>query len=72
MHVDDGHLTFSEREKDIMALACQGMTDKEIASTLRLSISTVHEHWERMRGQSGAKSRLHLYHLWLTDGKRFK
>jgi PAS domain S-box-containing protein len=47
----------SGREKDVLLLASEGLTDKEICSRLNLTRSTIQTHWMRMRGKFGASSR---------------
>jgi len=47
----------SPRQLEIMQLAAQGMTDKEIAQVTGLSVGTLRSHWDRMRARLGASSR---------------
>ncbi len=47
----------SPRQTQIMGLAAEGMTDKEIALRLGLSVGTLRSHWDRMRMRMGVVSR---------------
>ena len=47
----------SPRQTEIMRLAAEGMTDKEIAQATGLSVGTLRSHWDRMRSRLGASSR---------------
>ncbi len=47
----------SEREREVLLLAADGLTDKEIALKLDIGIKTVRTYWDRMRVKYGAASR---------------
>jgi PAS domain S-box-containing protein len=47
----------SDRERQIAHLASEGLTDKEIAKSLRLSVTTVRTYWNRMRRKLNAINR---------------
>ncbi|MEA2554649.1 MAG: hypothetical protein QOJ65_2825 [Fimbriimonadaceae bacterium] len=47
----------SDREREILFLAADGCTDKEIASTLGVAIGTVGTYWERLRTKLQAANR---------------
>lgn len=47
----------SDREKDVLALAGDGLTDKEIALQLSIATKTVRTYWDRMRQKMNASSR---------------
>lgn len=47
----------SEREREVLFLAAEGLTDKEIAVRLRIGPKTVRTYWDRMRQKLGAASR---------------
>jgi PAS domain S-box-containing protein len=47
----------SEREKEVLFLAGEGLTDKEIALRLDIGQKTVRTYWDRMRAKLGAASR---------------
>ncbi|PSN17419.1 DNA-binding response regulator [filamentous cyanobacterium CCP5] len=48
---------FTQRELDILHLLRQGYTNREMATTLHLSIGTVKNHLTRILSQLGARSR---------------
>jgi PAS domain S-box-containing protein len=54
---DLGQTTLSEREKEVLFLAGEGLTDKEIALRLSIGAKTVRTYWDRMRAKLGAASR---------------
>lgn len=54
---DLGSTTLSEREKEVLFLAGDGLTDKEIARKLNIGPKTVRTYWDRMRAKLGAASR---------------
>jgi DNA-binding CsgD family transcriptional regulator len=55
MDVDQDRL--SQREEEILRLASQGLTDKEIASNLGVQISTVRTYWDRLKTKLSAANR---------------
>jgi len=59
----------SEREREILALVAQGMTDAEIAARLVLSPHTVHRHVANARTKLGVRSRAAAAAL-VTSGGR--
>jgi PAS domain S-box-containing protein len=50
----------SAREKEILNLAVEGLTDQQIALRLEISPSTVNSYWVRIRGKVGYFSRTEL------------
>jgi PAS domain S-box-containing protein len=50
-------VTLSGRETEILLLALDGRTDKEIAAELHLTITTVRTYWDRLRAKLGAVNR---------------
>ena len=50
----------SDRERTVLLLAADGLTDKQIASHLQLSQRTIGTYWERMRQKMGQYSRTQL------------
>jgi PAS domain S-box-containing protein len=50
----------SDRERTVLLLAADGLTDKEIAKHLILSQRTIGTYWERMRDKLGHYSRTQL------------
>jgi PAS domain S-box-containing protein len=47
----------SARERQILAMAALGLTDKEIAAKSGVSLTTVRTYWERLRQKTGAVNR---------------
>ncbi len=50
----------SEREKEILDLAIDGLTDQQIGNHLGITASTVNSYWVRIRGKLGHMSRTEL------------
>jgi DNA-binding CsgD family transcriptional regulator len=53
----------SPRERDCLSLKARGAEDKEIATRLKISVSTVCRHFDRARLRLSAKSREHAVSL---------
>lgn len=49
----------SDRERQIAQLAAEGLTDKEIAIKLHVSVTTIRTYWMRMRRKLEASNRAH-------------
>ena len=47
----------SRREREVLALAASGLTDRQLASTLYLSVKTVKNHLHHIYGKLGARGR---------------
>jgi DNA-binding CsgD family transcriptional regulator len=60
----------SPRQREIMLLAAQGLTDKEIALQTGLSVGTLRSHWDRMRARLGASSRGEVIARTAEDARR--
>jgi PAS domain S-box-containing protein len=58
--VDSEERQLSDRERTVLLLAAEGLTDKEIAKHLNLSQRTIGTYWERMRQKLGPFSRTQL------------
>ena len=56
----------SEREVEVLQLLAQGMTNKDIAQTLILSVRTVEAHLRSIFGKLGVRSRTEAA-LWATE-----
>ncbi len=56
----------TERESDVLALLARGMTNKEIAQTLFLSVRTVEAHLRNIYGKLGVGSRTEAV-LWAVQ-----
>lgn len=50
-------LDLTKREREILLLAAEGRTDKEIAAQLGITRGTVATHWTRMRERTGTVNR---------------
>ncbi|GAB4577457.1 MAG: response regulator transcription factor [Anaerolineales bacterium] len=64
------HEALSAREKEVLALVCTGMSNKQIAQRLYLSVRTVENHLASLYGKLGVSSRteaavLALQHGWI-------
>ena len=60
MRLDDGTKAedgLSPRQKQILLLAAEGLTDRQIAARIGLGEGTVRTYWERIRGRLEARSR---------------
>ena len=55
----------TNREADIMVLLCQGLLDKEIASRLSISISTVKNHTKKIYAKLDVRNRTEAVSLYL-------
>lgn len=53
----------SSREKQVLKLASEGLTDQQVALNLGISIHTVGTYWARIFSASGAHSRTHAVAL---------
>jgi DNA-binding CsgD family transcriptional regulator len=60
------------REREVLELLCQGqdMPDKQIADRLKISISGVRRHFEKMAAKLDMHSRLSLALWWLQTRRR--
>lgn len=53
----------SERERQVLALVAEGLTDKEVAERLFISASTVRSHLDRIGEKTGLRRRTELTRL---------
>jgi DNA-binding NarL/FixJ family response regulator len=58
----------SERERELVTLVAQGLTNAEIAAELYTSIRTVGSHLDRIRDKTGYRRRADLTRLALNEG----
>jgi DNA-binding NarL/FixJ family response regulator len=56
----------SARERQVLGLIVQGLTDREIGARLAISARTVHNHLERIREKTGLRRRAQLSG-WATE-----
>lgn len=50
----------SARELEVLRLSSQGLTDKEIAQQIGVSLGTVHTYWTRIRSKCSGKTRAEI------------
>ena len=58
----------SGRERELVTLVAQGLTDAQIAVQLYISVRTVRSHLDRIRDKTGCRRRTDLTRLALTAG----
>lgn len=56
------------RERDVLALLGEGLSDKEIGTRLRIGKDTVHTHMVNLLGKLGAESRLQALIIAIRQG----
>ena len=56
----------SSREREILLLAAEGETDKEISIALGIAQGTIRTYWERIRTKLEVRSRSHAVARWFT------
>lgn len=61
----------TQRQKQILILSGQGLTEKDIASQTGISSSTVHFHVENAKRRLGASNKLHALVLAMSQGEIF-
>jgi DNA-binding NarL/FixJ family response regulator len=66
----DGPASLTPREREIMNLISQGLTNQQIAGRFVLSEKTVKNHVNRIYGKLGASNRAHATALWLGTASR--
>ena len=60
--------SISEREREIVELVVQGLSNQEIAAQLHIGLATVKTHLHRIFFKTGAKSRMELLHKLNSPG----
>lgn len=60
-------LEITNREREVLLLAAQGLTDKEIAERLGITRGTVSTHWTRMRDRTGTINRAQVVARAMSD-----
>lgn len=58
----------SPRESQVVTLAAEGLTDKEIARELGIGLGTVGTLWSRIRSKLGQHNRTELVVRWMSCG----
>jgi DNA-binding NarL/FixJ family response regulator len=65
-----GPASLTSREREVMNLISQGLTNQQIAERFVLSEKTVKNHVNRIYGKLGASNRAHATALWLGTASR--
>ena len=65
---ESSSLSFTERERDVLRLISEGLTDKIIAERLFISANTVRSYLERIREKTGLHRRSELTRLAIELG----
>jgi DNA-binding CsgD family transcriptional regulator len=60
MQDEDAQVLLSQREREVIALAVEGLTTAEIAHTLKVSPSTIKVHLLKIYRKLGVKRRIQL------------
>lgn len=60
-------MILSSREKDVMNLICEGLTNSEIANRLFVSVHTVKAHVESIMNKCQSKSRAGAVYLYCKE-----
>jgi non-specific serine/threonine protein kinase len=58
--------TLTQREREVALLVAQGLTNREIAQRLSLSVRTAESHVERIRSKLGFRGRSQIA-TWVTE-----
>ncbi len=66
----DGPASLTSREREVMNLISQGLTNQQIAAHFVLSEKTVKNHVNRIYAKLGASNRAHATALWLGTASR--
>jgi pSer/pThr/pTyr-binding forkhead associated (FHA) protein len=59
----DDEVPVTPREREVLALVAGGASDKQIAATLFISVSSVRSHLDRIHGKTGRRKRADLTRL---------
>jgi DNA-binding CsgD family transcriptional regulator len=62
----EGQLHVTKRQRQVLDLAADGRTDKEIASILGLSVSTVRSHLQRFYRTNGLRNKVEAVGAYLS------
>ncbi|MGH3275676.1 MAG: response regulator transcription factor [Streptosporangiaceae bacterium] len=60
--------TLTARQVEVLQLAGRGLSSKQIARNLGLSVRTIEDHFSAMRRRTGAHSRSELIAYWAAAG----
>lgn len=61
-------ITLTARQAQVLQLAGQGLSSKQIARQLAISVRTVEDHFSAVRRRTGARSRSELIAYWTAAG----
>jgi DNA-binding CsgD family transcriptional regulator len=67
-HAPSGLPLLSARERELVVLVAQGLTDAQIAGQLYISVSTVRSHLDRIRDKTSCRRRAELTRFALQTG----
>jgi DNA-binding NarL/FixJ family response regulator len=62
----------SRRERDVLSQVIAGNTDREIATNLRIAVSTVRSHLDRIRDKTGSRRRADMVRFALEERDRIR
>jgi DNA-binding CsgD family transcriptional regulator len=65
----DARVHFTKRQAEILALAASGLSDKETAARLGLTVSTIRSHMQRLYKSYGIHTRTGAVGMWLRSRK---
>ena len=60
----------SDREKEVLTLVAQGLSSKEVADKLKISVNTVNTHRKSITRKTGIKSVAGLAVYWKLKGEK--
>lgn len=63
-----GHASLTEREREVLALVAEGLTNAAIADRLVVSVHTVRNHVANLSAKLGASSKLEALSIAVRDG----
>jgi DNA-binding CsgD family transcriptional regulator len=62
-----GLASLSDRERQVLAMAAEGLLDKEIAPRLGISLNTLRTYWSRIRSKIGEAPRTALAAVYIAE-----
>ena len=60
--------SLTNRERDVLTLVAEGLTDQEVARQLRIGVRTVRSHLDHIRVKTGRRRRAELTRLAVDEG----
>jgi len=64
----NGHVKLTERQLTVLILICDGMTTKDLAARLNISVKTAEFHRARLLGIFGVKNTVQLVRIAIKHG----